>query len=82
MIPGDAEPDRTAVISTLRHIAAKPTDFTFAEIGAFAGIAADFLEPVQKPKLKKAPGVEGQRTIEDEDPGTIRTKGRPSVYEA
>lgn len=81
MRPGDSEPDRDAMVTTLRRIAEKPTDFSFAEISAYASLAADMLEPRSVSKKSKVVHADGQRTIDDEEPGVIKTKGRPSAHD-
>jgi len=70
-----------AVVSTLRLLAEKPSHFSLGEISSYATIAADLLEPRKKSLRSKTPEFEGQRSIEDENPGVIHLKGRPSVYD-
>ena len=81
-MPGETDPDRRVVIAELRHLADKPTDFSFAKISSVAAMAAEMLSPPQRPTpLPRSPAIEGQRSIHDEDPGVIHLKGRPSVYQ-
>lgn len=83
MRPGEKEPDRAAIVSTLRRIAENPSAFSLEEVSCFTTMAADLLDLIisggQRPVKISHP--EGQRTVYDENPGVIRTKGRPSVYD-